>query len=71
MASEREAAIRSIRRAKKARGAANIASRDDQEELRKCCLDADRAGVPVTQIAKEAGLDRREVDVLISGRDRS
>jgi hypothetical protein len=70
MAVEREAAIRSIRKAKEARGAAGIAGRKPSEELRKCCLDADRAGVPVTQIAEEAGLPRQDVDDLIAERDR-
>jgi hypothetical protein len=66
MAIEREAAIRSIRKAKKARGAAGIASRERHEELRKCCQDAQRAGVPVTKIAEEAGLSREGVDDLLS-----
>jgi hypothetical protein len=53
---DREAAIRSVRKAAASREAASVAGRKPSEELRKCCLDADRAGVPVTQIAEEAGL---------------
>jgi hypothetical protein len=70
MASSREAAIRSVQKAAKSREAASIAGRKPSEELRKCCLDADRAGVPVTQIAEEAGLPRRDVEDLLAEPDR-
>jgi hypothetical protein len=67
---DREAAISSVRKAAKSREAASVAGRKPSEELRKCCLDADRAGVPVTQIAEEAGLPRQDVDDLLSAQDR-
>jgi hypothetical protein len=67
---DREAAIRSVRKAAKSREAASVAGRKPSEELRKCCLDADRAGVPVTRIAEEAGLPRQDVDELLSAKDR-
>jgi hypothetical protein len=67
---DREAAIRSVRKAAKSREAASVAGRKPSEELRKCCLDADRAGVPVTRIAEEAGLPRQDVDDLLSAEDR-
>jgi hypothetical protein len=67
---DREAAIRSVRKAAKSREAASVAGRKPSEELRKCCLDADRAGVPVTRIAEEAGLPRQDVDELLSAEDR-
>ena len=67
---DREAAIRSVRKAAKSREAASVAGRKPSEELRKCCIDADRAGVPVTRIAEEAGLPRQDVDELLSAEDR-
>ena len=67
---DREAAIRSVRKAAKSREAASVAGRKPSEELRKCCLDADRAGVPVTRIAEEAGLPRQDIDELLSAEDR-
>jgi hypothetical protein len=69
--SDREAAIRSVRKAAKSREAASIAGRKPTEELRQCCIDADRAGIPVTQIAEEAGLAPQDVDDLVGERDRS
>ena len=67
---DREAAIRSVRKAAKSREAASVAGRKPSEELRKCCLDADRAGVPVTRIAEEAGLPRQDIDELLSAEHR-
>ncbi len=68
---EREAAIRGIQKAKKERESASIARREATKELRKCCLDAQRAGVPVTKIAEEAGLSRQGVYGLLEERPSS
>jgi hypothetical protein len=68
MASGREQAIRSIQKAKRARDSAGIAGREASEDLRKCCQDALRSGVPVTRIAEEAGLSRDGVNDLLSER---
>ena len=64
--SDRETAIRRVREAARSRESASIAGREEPEELRKCCIDAQRAGVPVTKIAEEAGLPREELDDLVT-----
>jgi hypothetical protein len=66
--SEREQAIRRVRDAAKRREAASIAGREPDKEMGKCCQDALRAGVPVTQIAAEAGLTGEVVEDLVGDR---
>jgi hypothetical protein len=65
------AAIRGIRRAAKARDRADAARAKATDELRRYCKDAQEAGVPVTQIASEAGLSRQGVYDLLAGRPSS
>ncbi len=62
------AAIKGIRRAAKSRERADIARRKATDELRRYCKEAQDAGVPVTQIASEAGLSRQGVYDLLAGR---
>jgi len=58
-------AIKGIRRAAKARAKADAARHKATEELRSYCKAAQKAGVPVTQIASEAGLSRQGVYDLL------
>ena len=64
-------AIKGIRRAAKARDRADAAKAKATEELRSCCKAAQDAGVPVTQIASEAGLSRQGVYDLLAERRAS
>ncbi len=65
---EAAAAIKGIRRAAKNRDRADAARRKATEELRRYCKEAQKAGVPVTQIASEAGLSRQGVYDLLAER---
>jgi len=65
------AAIKGIRRAAKSRERADAARTKATDELRRYCKDAKEAGVPVTQIAQEAGLSRQGVYDLVAGRPSS
>lgn len=65
------AAIKAIRRAAKSRDRANAARQKATDELRGYCKDAQEAGVPVTQIASEAGLSRQGVYDLLAERPSS
>jgi hypothetical protein len=58
-------AIKGIRRAAKARAKADVARRKATDELRGYCKAAQEAGIPVTQIASEAGLSRQGVYDLL------
>lgn len=62
------AAIKGIRRAAKARDRADAAKFNATQELRGYCKEAQEAGVPVTQIASEAGLSRQGVYDLLAER---
>ncbi len=66
--SDATAAIKGIRKAAKARAKAEAARSKATEELRRYCKDAQEAGVPVTQIASEAGLSRQGVYDLLGER---
>lgn len=60
------AAIKGIRRAAKARNRADAVKAKATQELRGHCREAQEAGVPITQIASEAGLSRQGVyDLLV------
>jgi len=65
------AAIKGIRRAAKARDRADAARHKAIEELRRYCKEAQEAGVPITQIAFEAGLSRQGVYDLLAERRAS
>lgn len=62
------AAIKGIRRAAKNRERADAARHKATDELRCYCKEAQDAGVPVTQIASEAGLSRQGVYDLLAER---
>jgi DNA-binding phage protein len=62
------AAIKGIRKAAKARERADAAKHKATEELRGYCKAAQEAGVPITQIASEAGLSRQGVYDLLAER---
>ena len=61
-------AIKGIRRAAKSRERADSARHKAIDELRRYCKEAQDAGVPVTQIAREAGLSRQGVYDLLAER---
>jgi DNA-binding phage protein len=69
--SERALILRSIRGAAKRRASADAAKRQATEDLRGFCQQAQKAGVPVTQIASEAGLSRQGVYDLLAERPSS
>jgi DNA-binding phage protein len=60
------AAIKGIRRAAQNRERVDAARAKATEELRRYCKEAQEAGVPVTQIASEAGLSRQGVYDLLA-----
>lgn len=64
--SDRTEVIRSIRKAAKQRELAEQARRAATVELREWCAKAQTAGIPITEIAREAGLSRQGVYDLIS-----
>ncbi len=66
--SEQASILRSIRGAAKRRAKADAARREATEDLRRYCLAAQKAKVPVTQIASEAGLSRQGVYDLLAER---
>lgn len=57
--------LRSIRGAAKRRASADAAKRQATEDLRGFCQQAQKAGVPITRIASEAGLSRQGVYDLL------
>jgi hypothetical protein len=57
--------VRAIRRAAKRREKADQARREATNELRVWCQKAQAAGIPITQIASEAGLSRQGVYDLL------
>jgi DNA invertase Pin-like site-specific DNA recombinase len=58
-------AIRAIRSAAKRRERAANARREATDDLRRYCQEAQAAGVPISQIAREAGLSRQGVYDLL------
>lgn len=54
-------AIKGIRRAAQRRERADVTRREATNELRRYCRDAQKAGVSISQIAREAGLSRQGV----------
>jgi hypothetical protein len=60
--------LRSIRGAAKRRESAASAKRQATVDLRGFCQQAQKAGVPITQIAREAGLSRQGVYDLLAER---
>jgi DNA invertase Pin-like site-specific DNA recombinase len=52
-------AIRGIRQAAKKRERATAARREATDDLRRFALEAQSAGVSISQIAREAGLSRQ------------
>jgi hypothetical protein len=67
----RNEAIRAIRQAAKRRERAAVAKRDATGDLCRYCQEAREAGVPISQIAREAGLSRQGVYDLIGHRTPS
>ena len=61
-------AIKGIRRAAKSRERADAARHKATDDLRRYCKEAQDAGIPVTQIALEAGLSRQGVYDLLAER---
>jgi DNA invertase Pin-like site-specific DNA recombinase len=63
--SAQDTAIRRIQSAVKARQDADSAKRKATDDLRRYCLEAKKAGVPVTSIASSAGVSRQAVYDLL------
>jgi hypothetical protein len=61
-------AMQGIRRAARRREKASTARRQATEELRRYCLAAQKADVPISRIASEAGLSRQGVYDLLAER---
>jgi hypothetical protein len=59
------AVLRKVKAAARRRARAEEAKREATRQLRTYCREARKAGVPVTQIALEAGLSRQGVYDLI------
>ena len=62
---ERAQIIRALRQQAKRRTKADQARREATGELRDWCRKAQAAGIPITQIASEAGLSRQGVYDLL------
>jgi len=65
------AVIRRIQSAARKRTKADAAKREATDDLRRYCAEAQKAGVPITRIAAEAGLSRQGVYDLLAGRPSS
>lgn len=61
------AAIKGIRQAAKRRERADATRRKATDDLRRYCREAQRAGISISQIAREAGLSRQGVYDLLDG----
>ena len=59
--------VKGIRRAAKRREKADEARREATDELRALCRQAQAEGVPIAQVAREAGLSRQGVYDLLAG----
>jgi hypothetical protein len=62
------ASIKRIRKAAKQRERLDLARQVLTAQLRDACLDAQREGLPITEIAREAGLSRQGVYDLLAAR---
>ena len=62
------AILKSIRTAAGRRKRADAAKRQATQDLRGFCQQAQKAGVPITRIASEAGLSRQGVYDLLGER---
>lgn len=61
-------ALDGIRKAAKQRERAEALRRKATDDLRDYCRQAQAQGVPISQIAREAGLSRQGVYDLLAGR---
>jgi hypothetical protein len=61
-------AVRGLRSAAKRRERADKARREATDDLRRIAREAQKAGVPIAQIAREAGLSRQGVYDLLAAR---
>lgn len=61
-------AIKGIQKAAKRREQADAARHEATDHLRRYCKEAQKAGVPITRIASEAGLSRQGVYDLLAER---
>jgi DNA-binding phage protein len=59
------AVFRKIKAAARRRAKAEEAKREATEQLRTYCREARKAGIPVAQIASEAGISRQGIYDLI------
>jgi len=66
MTSERDRTLREVRKAAERRAKADEDKREATEDLRTYVKAARFAGVPITQIASEAGLSRQGVYDLLA-----
>jgi DNA invertase Pin-like site-specific DNA recombinase len=71
MTSEWDRTIREIRKAAKRRAKADADRKSATEDLRTYIKAARHAGVPITQIASEAGLSRQAVYDVLEARPSS
>ncbi len=60
--------VKGIRQAARQRQRADTARREATDRLRELCRQAQNEGVPVTEIAREAGLSRQGVYDLLAAR---
>ena len=63
--SERNKLLQGLRQAAERRAKADRARRKATDELRGWCQRAQRAGIPITEIAEAAGLSRQGVYDLL------
>ena len=61
-------ALRGLRSAAKRRERADKARREATDDLRRLAREAQKAGVPIARIAREAGLSRQGVYDLLAAR---
>ncbi len=61
-------AVRGLRSAAKRREKADKAKREATDDLRRIASEAQKAGVPIARIAREAGLSRQGVYDLLAAR---
>jgi DNA-binding phage protein len=61
-------AVQGLRSAAKRRERADKARREATDDLRRIAREAQKAGVPIAQIAREAGLSRQGVYDLLAAR---
>lgn len=61
-------AVKGLRSAAKRRERAEKARREATDDLRRIAREAQKAGVPIARIAREAGLSRQGVYDLLAAR---